>query len=90
MTKYYRLKKETPIWEEGAILSNEGNSTSYKPIEDIWNRVPGTIGYYESEKIVEAHENSHWFERVYRDSVTGMIFKTSDQLKTLYQIAFTP
>lgn len=88
MIKYYRVIKEHPLWEEGAILANTANGNGYTSIEQLWNRVDKTEQYFEGELVVEAPENSHWFERVYKDTVSGNIFRTADQMKKLYNQAF--
>lgn len=66
-TKYYRLTKDYPIWEKGAILSNEENSEKYTPISDVWCRDldngKSTEGFWDSASLVE--NMAEWFERVY-------------------------
>ena len=63
MSKYYRVLKETPYWEEGAIL--EKNSNGYVPINDLFlKEIDGldTNNYLE-QYVVEASPD--YFERVY-------------------------
>lgn len=62
MTKYYRVKKTTFMWDEGAILSSEGNG--YRPIEDLWNHVELDTEYI-TDHIIENPINKDFFERVY-------------------------
>lgn len=85
MPKYYRVLKETPIWKTGAILTDEDKG-EYVAIQDFWNVCKHQE--YLSAPIVEAPENAEFFERVYKDSVSGMIFRTADQMKALYETAF--
>lgn len=87
--KYYRVKQDTFMWKEGAILShNPQEDKGYVAIEDVWNAVP-TIGEeYISSRIIEDPANSGWFERVYPDTLMGKIFHTKDQLVNLYNKSF--
>lgn len=89
MEKFYRVKKDTFLWEEGAILKREGHLASgkggYSPIEDIWNKVH-TNGEYITSPIIEG--NPEWFERVYRDDLKGNIFRTADQMRDAYKEMF--
>jgi len=78
--KYYRVKKDTFLWEEGAVLKSDGNG--YRPMEDIWDTTPFNGSEYISDKIVE--NNPDWFERVYTDNLEKMVFKTKEQLKEVY------
>ena len=84
MTKYYRVKKDTFLWEEGAIISNTNTSGGYSPVEDIWNKTKDQNEYITS-KIIEDDINSDFFERVYADNLEKMIFKTKDQLKDAFK-----
>ena len=81
MTKYYRVKKATFMWEEGAILSNEGGG--YRTINDIWNAV--NLGNeYITDHIIENPENAQWFERVYKvDTVTRTVYEVKEKAKEL-------
>lgn len=81
MTKYYRVIKDTFIWEKDAILSNKECSNGYMPIEDIWNKFSEQAEYI-TTKFIE--NNPEWFERVYTDNLEKMMFKTKDQLKEAY------
>lgn len=70
MAKYYRVKKDTFMWDKGAIISNQGDSAQYRPISDLWNHVD--LGdEYISAHIIEDKDNSDFFERVYEVSVLG-------------------
>ncbi len=84
MNKYYRVKKDTFMWEEGAILKNGtfGTNGGYTAVEDIWETVK-LNGEYISATIIE--NNPEWFERVYTDNIEKMIFKTKDQLKEAFK-----
>ena len=68
MTKYYRVKKNTFMWEEGAILKlnyGSGSDGGYMAISDLWDASEYVDDEYISKKIIEDKSNSEWFERVY-------------------------
>lgn len=74
-TKYYRVKKDTFMWDEGAILKYDGSlggHGGYQPVSDIWNAIDlKDVDEYISGHIIE--NNPEWFERVYEISVFGKI-----------------
>lgn len=84
--KYYRVKQDTFLWKAGAIIQDQDKG-HYLPIEDIWNKTPEQSEYI-SGKIIESTETSDYFERVYKNSLTGTLYQTKDQLLALYQAAF--
>jgi len=44
--KYYRVIKDTFLWEKGAILKQCTNGNhGYEPIEDIWNKTENQTEY---------------------------------------------
>lgn len=68
MVRYYKTLKETPLWEEGAIISNCKDSDSdygYRPVDTIFVKdVDGLDdSWYEGAKAVENQPD--WFMRVY-------------------------
>lgn len=68
--KMYRVKKDTPQWEEGAIVKKD-NDGDYSAISNLWD-TPATQKmdhYVETEKIIE--NSPGWYERVYEVSVLG-------------------
>lgn len=73
MPKFYRVIKDHPLWEVGAILSNEQNSERYKPIDDLWTRDIKGIDdtYYETANVVE--NQPEWFEHVYKVNVLKQV-----------------
>lgn len=87
MTKYYRVKEDNFMWKQGAIIS-DFNVGKYKPVEDIWDNTPCNAAEYISARIIEHGNNSAYFERVYRDSISGSLFKTADQMKQAYKDSF--
>lgn len=89
MDKYYRVKKDTFLWKEGAILkySDGVSNGGYEPIQDIWD-VANNEGEYISSQIVEDPVNAEYFERVYPDTIKGNVFKTADKLRAQYKKAF--
>ncbi len=90
--KYYRVKKDTFIWTEGAILESmkpydNSNQVGFQPIEDVWDTTSHGTEYI-SGAIIEDPVNAEYFERVYTDDVKGSIFKTASQLKEQIASAF--
>jgi hypothetical protein len=90
MNKFYRVKKDTFLWKEGAILKNmvpvTKGENGYRPIEDIWDTVDH--GDYISHHIIEHPNNSEFFERVYPDTIIGNLYRTKDQLVNKYKELF--
>ena len=83
--KYYRVIKDTFLWNKGAILeldANKGINGCYMPIEDIWNVNDSVSNEYISAQIVES--NPEWFERVYSGPLNKLVFKTAQEMKELY------
>ena len=80
MKKYYRVKKDTPIWDAGAIIATDC-SGDYRALEDVWNRSDkkGSV-YAESDEIVEASKNEEFFERVYASKSEKALFVTKEKL----------
>ena len=79
--KYYRVTKDNPLWEVGAILKDsEGNG--YVGVEDIWDKHK-SMSEYLSCNIIE--NSPEFFERVYTDNLEKMIFKTKEQLKESFK-----
>lgn len=87
MTKHYRVKQTNFLWKEGAILQFNNNN-GYVPIEDIWNNTPVNEAEYISTRIVEHPNNSEFFERVYKDTLGGALYKTKDQMIEAYKGVF--
>lgn len=88
MAKFYRVKQDTFIWKEGAIL--ELDSDDYVAIEDIWDVSPRSNGSYEyiSADIIEHPNNATYFERVYPDTLKGNVYRTADQMREMYKKSF--
>lgn len=79
-TKYYRAKKDSFLWEEGAILACEDNRC--KPVTDIWNVTEYNGNEYVSSPIIE--NNPEWFERVYEVSLVGtVVYEAREKAKEL-------
>lgn len=76
MAKFYRVTQDTFLWEKGAILTDEKNSSGYSPINDLWNKLEKQDEYI-STQLVE--KNPDWFERVYPvDLLTKTVYKLKD------------
>lgn len=82
MIKYYRVIKEHPLWEVGAVITNEAYDDDYAPIEDVWNKIAGTENYTEDIRVVE--QSSDFFERVYKNKLDKAAFYTKDEIKKIY------
>lgn len=87
-TKYYRVKKDTFLWQAGAILEidrENGSKGGYSPISDIWDVITDkedVDGEYISAVFVE--NNPEWFERVYKvDLATKTIYEVKEKAKEL-------
>jgi len=84
--KYYRAIKDSFLWSKGAIVAFDEHLGSgeggYRPIEDIWNANNSVLSEYITARIVES--SPEWFERVYSDSVSKMVFKTAQEMKELF------
>jgi len=87
MTKYYRVIKDNPIWEIGAILEQKDfdEHKGYEAIEDIWDKHKNHLEYL-TATIVEGSPD--FFERVYRSETDKMVFKTTEEMKKLYSRFF--
>lgn len=81
MTKYYRVLKDTFLWEKDAILSNNEDNNHYSPIEDIWDKLEDQDEYITAKYI---ENNPKWFQRVYATNLEKKIFKTAEMLKKVY------
>jgi hypothetical protein len=84
--KYYRVKKETFLWDEGAIISTSKDSNNeYRAVDPIFNRLDDMTEYI-SANIIEADENKDFFERVYPvNLVTKTVYKAKEQAKEMLQ-----
>lgn len=75
MARFYRIIKDHPVWEVGAILSNEEDDSSYCPIDDLYNKQldngSDAAGFSESRSLVE--NQKEWFERVYKVNVLKQV-----------------
>lgn len=63
--KFYRALRETPLWVEGAIVSNDGDHAGYRPIDSVFVKDIDGVDekWYEGRQAVENQPD--WFERVY-------------------------
>lgn len=78
-TKYYRVVKEHPAWEIGAVLVSEEAKKRYSPLNDIWDKHESSNGWVEGAELVEV---SDWFERVYPiGKLEKMVFGTKEQAR---------
>lgn len=84
MTKFYRLKKDHPGLEVGAVLSNEENSKEYAPINNLFLKtVLEGVPFCEMNTLVE--NSPEWFERVYPVSLlTKTVYKVKAEARELF------
>lgn len=61
--KYFRVRTNTPLWKEGAIISNqdEDHRDEYHAITDVWDNTE-LDGEYLTDHIVINQPD--WFEEV--------------------------
>lgn len=81
--KFYRVKKDTFLWHEGAVLqrNDQGDDGGYSPISDLWNtEANDEVNEYISASNIE--NNPEWFERVYEASKFGkLVYVSKEQAK---------
>ena len=87
MSKYYKVIKENFIWEVGAIITNENDSSGYEPVEEIYNVHPDAVDEYISSSVVE--NSPEYFQRVYKvDLVTRTVYEVKEKAKELLSRSF--
>lgn len=81
MDKYYRLKKDTPALDAGAILRLDGDG--YKPIDDLYSTPAcGDNPYFAKFTIENA---SDWYERVYPvNLITKTVYKLKEEAREYF------
>ena len=83
MVKYFRVIKDNPLWEVGAIISNSRDSSQYYPINDVWMKVEKVHDEYLSAPIIETQPD--FFERVYKSEGEKMLFLTKEAMVETYK-----
>lgn len=76
--KFYRLKKDTPALNAGAILKKGDCDSDYQPISDIWDTdacESNNRSYFTAYVVEHAAD---WYERVYP---VNLLTKTVYKLK---------
>lgn len=72
MAKFYKVIKDHPYWEVGAVISNEDGDdekkNDYAAINDLWVKEVKDLGNPEEYKAV-VENRPEWFERVYKVTV---------------------
>lgn len=80
--KLYRVKKDTFLWDEGAIIvgtKRDSCTTGYEAVSEIWNKIDDQDEYI-SEKIII--NNPDYFERVYEvNALSKVLYKTREEAK---------
>lgn len=86
MSKFYRVIKDLPLLDVGAILSNEKDSREYFPINDLFTKDVKDISggdWYEMARLVE--NQPEWFERVYKVTLaTQARYLAKDKAREFY------
>lgn len=81
-TRFYRVKQDTPMWREGAILKLDGNG-GYRAISDLWDTLEDQSACLNAKR-VESKDNGDWFERVYETSFLGKVaYHTRDKAREI-------
>lgn len=65
MTKYYKVLKDTFMWEKDAIISNEDDSGRYQTINTLFDKDVDLKEEYISSRIIEHKNNSDFFVEVF-------------------------
>lgn len=87
MIKYYRVLKDTFMWNKDSIIQDNGNG-EYRSIEDFMDRVDLQTEYI-SARIIEDKGNAEFFERVYRRGCAEQfLFETAETMKELVNKGF--
>lgn len=89
MSKHYRIIKDHPLWDVGAIL--EKQDEAYRAISDIWTKeLPSAedhSNWTEGASLVE--NQPEWFERVYEISVLDKAkYLTKDAAKKAHEMLY--
>lgn len=86
MAKFYKVIKDHPTWEVGAILSNQKDSDRYYPISDLWVKdIEGVDeNWYEGKQLVE--NQTEWFTKVYEHKLIGKVkYLSKSEAQKLYK-----
>lgn len=63
--KYYRVIKDTPNWDEGAVIQSSGGG-QFAVVDELYARDGIPAGYDSMyPQVVEHKDNAQFFERVY-------------------------
>lgn len=82
--KFYRVIKENPLWQVGAILENKENG--YFPLDgsDIWDMTDVNGCEYLSARIVEISPD--YFQRVYPiNLISKTVYKLKEDAKAYFE-----
>lgn len=85
--KFYRVIKENPLWQVGAILENKDGG--YYPVDqtDIWDVTEVNGGEYLSERLVEVSPD--YFQRVYAvNLLSKTVYKLKEEARQFYDETF--
>jgi hypothetical protein len=80
--KFYKVIKDTPAWDVGAIL--KGDANGYVSIEKLWDKEATKSDYKMSGSIVEG--NPDFFQKVYPvNLLTKTVYKLKEEAKELIE-----
>ncbi len=83
--KFYRVIKDHPLWDVGAIVKKNEGSEEYQAIDDLFAKeyLEPDSDYTESDTVVE---KSGWFERVYPvNLLTKTVYKLKAEAKEMME-----
>lgn len=85
--KYYRVIKDTPQWEVGAILKNN-SAGGYVSIDELFNKDYLFSDYYEAKSVIEGAVD--YFQRVYPvNLITRTVYKIKEEAKAAIAKQYT-
>lgn len=83
---YYRVKKDTFLWDKGAILEKQKftQGMGYVAINDLWDATEHMGNEYISARIIE--NDPDWFERVYPvNLVSKTVYKIKEEAREFFE-----
>lgn len=89
-TKFYKVLKDTPLWEAGAVIQfcpELGSKGGYVAVEEIFNK-EFTGKEFLGRRIVE--NSPEWFQKVYKvNLLTKAVYRVREEAKELFNKEFT-
>jgi hypothetical protein len=90
MEKFYRVLKENPLWEVGAIINGDDeNDKGYSAIDPVFEKGEYIGGEYLSWGVIE--NSPEYFQRVYKlDTISKVVYETRDKVVEALKKGFKP